>query len=83
MFLSLATTHRPATDLGFLLGKNPARVHEAELSFGRAIVCYPQANEDCCEVALTRFVAGEPLRRWHDCVLATLALESEPLDPRL
>jgi protein phosphatase len=33
--------------------------------------------------ALTRFVAGEPLRRWHDCVLATLALESEPVDPRL
>jgi 3' terminal RNA ribose 2'-O-methyltransferase Hen1 len=52
MFLSLATTHRPATDLGFLLGKNPARVHEAELSFGRAIVCYPQAEEGRCEVAL-------------------------------
>lgn len=52
MFLGIATTHRPATDLGFLLGKNPARVHEAELSFGRAIVCYPQADEDRCEVAL-------------------------------
>jgi protein phosphatase len=33
--------------------------------------------------ALTRFVAGEPLRRWHDCVLGMLALESEPIDPRL
>ena len=33
--------------------------------------------------ALTRFVSGEPLRRWHECVLAVLALESEPVDPRL
>ena len=33
--------------------------------------------------ALSRFVAGEPLRRWHECVLAVLALESEPVDPRL
>jgi protein phosphatase len=33
--------------------------------------------------ALTRFVAGEPLRRVHECVFAILALESEPVDPRL
>lgn len=33
--------------------------------------------------ALTRFVAGEPLRRVHECVFAVLALESEPVDPRL
>lgn len=33
--------------------------------------------------ALTRFVAGEPLRRVHECVFAVLALESEPIDPRL
>ena len=33
--------------------------------------------------ALDRFVRGEPLRRWHECVLAVLALESEPVDPRL
>jgi protein phosphatase len=35
-----------------------------------------------CE-ALRRFVAGEPLRRVHECVFAVLALESEPIDPRL
>ena len=28
MYLSLATTHAPATDLGFLLMKHPDRVHE-------------------------------------------------------
>jgi protein phosphatase len=33
--------------------------------------------------ALTRFVAREPLRRVHECVFAVLALESEPIDPRL
>lgn len=33
--------------------------------------------------ALDRFVAGDPLRRVHECVFGVLALESEPVDPRL
>jgi len=33
--------------------------------------------------ALERFVQREPLRRIHECVFAILALESEPIDPRL
>jgi protein phosphatase len=33
--------------------------------------------------ALERFVAREPLRRIHECVFGVLALESEPVDPRL
>lgn len=33
--------------------------------------------------ALERFVARAPLRRVHECVFAVLALESEPIDPRL
>ena len=32
---------------------------------------------------LERFVRREPLRRIHECVAAVLALESEPVDPRL
>jgi protein phosphatase len=32
---------------------------------------------------LERFVRGEPLRRVHECVFGVLALESEPIDPRL
>jgi protein phosphatase len=32
---------------------------------------------------LERFVGGEPLRRVHECVFGVLALESEPVDPRL
>ena len=33
--------------------------------------------------ALQRFVEREPLRRVHECAFAVLALESEPVDPRL
>ena len=33
--------------------------------------------------ALERFAAREPLRRMHECVFGVLALESEPVDPRL
>ena len=33
--------------------------------------------------ALERFVEREPLRRVHECCFAVLALESEPVDPRL
>jgi protein phosphatase len=33
--------------------------------------------------ALERFVRKEPLRHTHECVFGVLALESEPIDPRL
>jgi protein phosphatase len=33
--------------------------------------------------SLDRFVAQEPLRRVHECTFGVLALESEPIDPRL
>jgi protein phosphatase len=33
--------------------------------------------------ALERLVRHEPLRRVHECVFGALALESEPVDPRL
>ena len=52
MYLSIATTHRPATDLGFLLHKHPGRVHETELPFGKAVVFYPDASDERCEAAL-------------------------------
>jgi hypothetical protein len=43
VLLTLSTTHYPATDLGYLLHKNPARVQAFDLSFGRANVFYPRA----------------------------------------
>ncbi len=33
--------------------------------------------------ALERFVRKEPLRYVHECVFGVLAMESEPVDPRL
>ena len=32
---------------------------------------------------ITRFVEQDSLERYHECVLATLAMEAEPVDPRL
>ncbi|MGD1053800.1 MAG: 3' terminal RNA ribose 2'-O-methyltransferase Hen1 [Candidatus Dormibacteria bacterium] len=52
MLLTVSTTHRPATDLGFLLHKNPSRVQTFEVFGGLAHVFYPEANEERCTVAL-------------------------------
>ncbi|MGI5220895.1 3' terminal RNA ribose 2'-O-methyltransferase Hen1 [Nocardia sp. CA-290969] len=42
----------PATDLGFLLHKNPDRVQEFGLSYGTAHVLYPHASPERCTAAL-------------------------------
>jgi 3' terminal RNA ribose 2'-O-methyltransferase Hen1 len=52
MLLTITTTAAPATDLGYLLGKNPARVQTFELAFGKAHVFYPEASEERCTAAL-------------------------------
>ena len=52
MLLTLTTSKRPATDLGYLLHKNPARAQSFELTFGKAHVFYPIATEDLCTAAL-------------------------------
>lgn len=52
MLLTVSTTHSPATDLGYLLHKNPARVQSEELSFGKAHVFYPEADASKCSVAV-------------------------------
>jgi 3' terminal RNA ribose 2'-O-methyltransferase Hen1 len=52
MLLSIATTHQPATDLGFLLHKNPERFQSYDLSFGKAHVFYPEATAERCQACL-------------------------------
>src|SRR5215212_9083607 len=52
MLLTLTTTHRPATDLGFLLRKNPSRAQTFDLPFGEARVFYPEADEERCTCAM-------------------------------
>jgi 3' terminal RNA ribose 2'-O-methyltransferase Hen1 len=52
MLLTITTTHRPATDLGYLLHKNPSKLQTFELSFGNAHVFYPEATSELCTAAL-------------------------------
>jgi 3' terminal RNA ribose 2'-O-methyltransferase Hen1 len=52
MLLTITTTNQPAIDLGYLLHKNPARLHTFPLAFGQAHVFYPEANPDRCTAAL-------------------------------
>lgn len=52
MLLTITTTHQPATDLGFLLHKNPGCLHTISLNFGAAHVFYPEATEQRCTAAL-------------------------------
>jgi 3' terminal RNA ribose 2'-O-methyltransferase Hen1 len=52
MLLTITSTQPPATDLGHLLHKDPSRCQPFDLSFGRAHVFYPEANEERCTAAL-------------------------------
>ncbi|MFC7546346.1 3' terminal RNA ribose 2'-O-methyltransferase Hen1 [Plantactinospora sp. GCM10030261] len=52
MLLTVTTTHRPATDLGYLLVKHPDRVHTFDVPTGTAHVFYPEAAADRCTAAL-------------------------------
>ena len=53
MLLTITTTHRPATDLGYLLMKNPANVHTVDLAVGRGVLFFPEASEERCTAAIT------------------------------
>jgi len=52
VFLQITTTHQPATDLGYLLHKNPGRMHELELAFGKGRLFFPEATEASCTAVL-------------------------------
>jgi 3' terminal RNA ribose 2'-O-methyltransferase Hen1 len=52
MLLTITSTARPATDLGYLLHKNPAAIRTVDLSWGTASVFYPEATETRCTAAL-------------------------------
>lgn len=52
MLLTISTTYKPATVLGYLLHKNPANVQSFDLSFGQAHVFYPECSEDRSTAAL-------------------------------
>ena len=52
MLLTITTTHKPATDLGYLLHKNPEKVHSFDLSFGKAHLFYSESTTERCTAAL-------------------------------
>jgi 3' terminal RNA ribose 2'-O-methyltransferase Hen1 len=52
MLLTITSTTNPATDLGYLLHKNPSRVQEFELNFGKAYVFYAEATPERCTACL-------------------------------
>ncbi|HEY7235699.1 MAG TPA: 3' terminal RNA ribose 2'-O-methyltransferase Hen1 [Gemmatimonadaceae bacterium] len=52
MLLTISTTHVPATDLGYLLHKNPSRAQSFNQSFGRVHIFYPEVSEKLCTAAL-------------------------------
>ena len=52
MLLTISTQYAPATDLGYLLHKHPARIQSFELTFGQAHVFYPEAHTERCTAAL-------------------------------
>ena len=74
MLLTISTTYQPATDLGYLLHKNPSRAQSFEESFGRAHVFYPDASDTLCTAALLLDV--DPVR----LVRGARAGDSGPLD---
>ena len=52
MLLTISTTYSPATDLGYLLHKHPARMQSFGLAFGQAHVFYSEACVETCTAAL-------------------------------
>jgi 3' terminal RNA ribose 2'-O-methyltransferase Hen1 len=52
VLLTITTTRRPATDLGYLLFKHPGKAQSFPISAGTAHVFYPHATEDECTAAL-------------------------------
>lgn len=51
MFLTIRAAI-PIVDLGYLLHKNPGRMHWFDLPFGKAHVFYPEAGDQASQVAL-------------------------------
>ncbi len=76
MLLTIATTHRPATELGYLLAKHPDKCQTFSLAYGKAHVFYPEATEERCTAAL--LLDFDPVglvrgRRWGQDSQGTLA----------
>ncbi|MCC7245189.1 MAG: 3' terminal RNA ribose 2'-O-methyltransferase Hen1 [Saprospiraceae bacterium] len=52
MLINITTTHKPASDLGYLLHKHPDKFQSFELSVGKAHVFYPEMSENKATISL-------------------------------
>jgi 3' terminal RNA ribose 2'-O-methyltransferase Hen1 len=52
VLVTISTTMEPATDLGFLLHKHPAKLQSFPVTAGTAHVFYPEATPERCTAAL-------------------------------
>jgi 3' terminal RNA ribose 2'-O-methyltransferase Hen1 len=52
MLLQISYSGPMATDLGYLLHKNPSRVHSDDQVFGKSYIFYPEVTPERCTVAL-------------------------------
>ena len=75
MLLTITSTTPPATDLGYLLHKNPARVQRFDLPSGHATIFYPEASDARCTAALLLHVDPIALVRGKRRAEAAFALE--------
>ncbi|WP_394334640.1 hypothetical protein [Hymenobacter roseosalivarius] len=65
MLLTITTTHQPATDLGYLLHKNPGRLQSVDIAYGQAHIFYPEATPERCTAALLLDIDPVALVRNH------------------
>jgi len=63
VLLTITNTAEPATDLGFLLHKNPANLFSADLPFGKAHVFYTSAEPTSCTACVLLELAAVELVR--------------------
>ena len=52
MLLNITTTHKPATDLGYLLHKHPDKFQTFDLSVGKVHIFYPKKSEERTTISL-------------------------------
>src|SRR5258706_9971412 len=78
MLLTITTTYQPATDLGYMLHKNTARVQSFSLSFGKAHIFYPEATLERCTAVLLLDIDAVHLVRGRD---RSVGLEQYVNDP--
>lgn len=52
MLLTITTTYKNATDLGFLLHKHPDKLQTVDLAVGKAYIFYPESSSEKTTVAL-------------------------------